>query len=77
MGMDIHSTLENVQTNRTIKIPVVGAASSSSIEQQDQRRAEFILFDVSKNDTSWDIKSHSYTLNIAQKRVHSNQSNGT
>jgi 3',5'-cyclic AMP phosphodiesterase CpdA len=63
-----HNTcFDSIQSNDNTEIPIIGMSSSSSTQQAHNYKAEFLLFDVSKNQSSWSIHKRNYTLDIKQK----------
>lgn len=72
-----HSTcLESITCKNNTEIPIIGISSSSSTSQSKNHKAEFLLFDVARKDSSWEIKQSNYTLDIKQKKfIPSNQQN--
>lgn len=66
-GHGHHSCIESLRCNNDFEIPVIGMSSSSSISQQPNYQAQFLLFEVSRNAQQWKIAKQSYTLNINKK----------
>ena len=66
-GHEHKTSIEYLDTNSTMKIPVVGIASSSSTSQTKNCYAEFALYDVSESESSWQINMHSYKYNSGKQ----------
>ena len=67
-----HKTqLETMSYKNCFDIPVVGAASCSSVSQTKQYCAEFLLFDVTRKDESWEISMQNFQLELANKQFNS------
>lgn len=58
---------EKLSCRNGIDIPVIGAASSSSIEKKETRKAEFLLFDVLYRDSAWHIDMRNFNLDPQKK----------
>lgn len=60
-----HSTnLESLICSNNSETPVIGISSSSSISQIEEHKAEFMLFDIQKTHSHWDIQSQNHTLDV-------------
>ncbi len=72
-----HSTnLEVLDSKNGFQIPVIGMSSSSSMNQLDKYKAEFIVFDIQKSHTHWQIQSQNHTLDLNQQTfIHSHTEN--
>ncbi len=58
---------ENIDCKNGASIPVIGTASASSTEKKPGRKAEFLLFEVARQGTSWNIDMYTYHLDTAQR----------
>ena len=63
-----HKTfIESLNCHNNTQTPVIGISSSSSISQRSNYKAEFILFEILKNESHWEIQSQHHTLNLNKK----------
>ena len=60
--------IETLSCKQGINTPVVGAASSSSVDQRNSYKAEYLLFDVTRTTESWCIHMRNFNLHLAQKK---------
>ena len=61
------TSIEKLPCCKGYEIPVIGAASSSSINQKKARKAEFLLFDITDKDQHWHIQMRNFNLDLKQK----------
>ena len=73
-GHGHHSCTETLISNQGMEIPVIGAASSSSVDQSMERKAEFLVFDVSRSHAEWSILARRFNLNLQEKAFTETQS---
>lgn len=66
-GHGHRTDLEILNCQRKIGIPVIGAASSSSVSQKKQYKAEFLLFDVSTEGQNWKIQMQNFNLDLPNR----------
>ena len=66
-GHGHRTALETLNCQRNVRVPIIGAASSSSISRKEQYHAEFLLFDVSLKSENWNIKVQNYKLDLPNK----------
>ena len=65
---------ETLVSNQGMEIPVIGAASSSSVDQSQERKAEFLVFDISRQHAEWNILVRRFNLNLQEKAFFETQS---
>ena len=59
---------DSLPCNRQYRIPVIGMASSSSVNQSKNYQAEFLVFDICQKSAYWQIDQQSYKLNMHSKQ---------
>lgn len=67
-GHGHQSTHELLQSHTGKNIAIIGASSSSTTNQENSRKAEFLVFDVSSIDNTWNISVRNFLLNNHQQR---------
>ena len=70
-GHGHHSCSDSITTNNNKTIPILGMSSSSSTSQEQDYKAEFIVFEVSnktREQNTWAISKQSYTLNMNKQQ---------
>ena len=66
-GHEHKTSIEYIATKSGHKIPVVGIASTSNTSQLENYQAEFALYEVRNNDSSWKIEMHSFKFDAHEQ----------
>lgn len=67
-GHGHQSTHELIQTHTDKETVVIGASSSSTTNQNDKHKAEFLVFDVGSMENSWEISMRNFLLKEDQQQ---------
>ena len=75
-GHGHHSNMDTLICNKDIHTPVIGMSSTSSTSQSEKYKAEFLLFDIHKTHSHWNMQLQHHTLNLQKNSfIHSHTEN--